>query len=192
MAKSVKLFFNILKDAYWLYIQQFWILIKPKIVNIIITLVSKILVKSQSRYLKIIKSLINLIKINLLNLKFDNCNALYSIIVKLFSSLRIGMKQRIPGLLLLFSQTLPGYSQDRALVNIGLLLEKNGIQTGPMYGQPNNVMNFVSSIIDGHMQEIDENSFVQIALEYGQLPVPPGGGTATIVPGLIKGVGKLT
>ena len=106
--------------------------------------------------------------------------------------LKVGVSQKIPGLLLQLSKKLPGYSEDRAIMNIGEFLESNGITTGDLYGQDNNVVAFISSIVKGNQKEMDENSFVQVSLDYAQIPVAPLGGVAVIPPGLLKAHGKLT
>ena len=59
-------------------------------------------------------------------------------------------------------------------------------------GQDNNIIPFVSSIIKGHQQEMDQNSFVQVSLDGGSIPVAPLGGAAVVIPGLLKAHGKLT
>jgi hypothetical protein len=65
----------------------------------------------------------------------------------------------------------------------------SGIKTGPVFGETNNIGTIVKSLIDGHTEEMDQNSFIKITLKGGALPGPSGG--AAIIPGTIAGVGKL-
>ena len=69
-------------------------------------------------------------------------------------------------------------------------MEANGIPVGPIYGQDNNVLSFVSSVLQGHQDEADQNSYVEIALNNTSIPVAPGGGAA-LVTNLLKGYGKV-
>lgn len=89
----------------------------------------------------------------------------------------------------MLSDKLPGYSQDRAFMNIIERLESAGINTGPIYGESSNLSSLVKSIIDGNIEEMDQNSFVKITLQGGILPGPTGG--VVIPPGIISGAGKL-
>ena len=96
----------------------------------------------------------------------------------------------VPSVLLVLSEGLPGYSQDRAYMNIMERLEASGVPTGPLYGESNDIGSIVKSIVDGHTEEEDQNSFVKIVLHGGVLPGPPLAGGAVIPPGIISGVGK--
>ena len=75
-------------------------------------------------------------------------------------------------------------------MNIMNRLEAAGIPTGPIYGESNDIGDLIKSIIDGHTEEEDSNSFIKIVLQGGVLPGPPLAGGAIIPPGLISGVGK--
>ena len=96
----------------------------------------------------------------------------------------------VPSVLLAMSGSLPGYSQDRAYMNIMERLEASGVPTGPLYGESNDIGKIVKSIIDGHTEEEDMNSFVKIVLNPTILPGPPIAGGAVIAPAIVSGVGK--
>jgi hypothetical protein len=121
-----------------------------------------------------------------------SCEDFYNAILQVLNYIRVGVNQKINGLLLQLSKRLPGYSEDRAAMNAAEFLEANGIPTGDLFGQENNIMKFVSSVLKGHQKEMDENSFVQVSLDYAQIPVAPLGGVAVVPPGLLKAHGKLT
>ena len=91
--------------------------------------------------------------------------------------------------MLLLSDSLPGYSSDRAFMNAMERISASGVKTEAIFGETNNIGTIVKSLIDGHTEEMDTNSFIKITLKGGALPGPSGG--AAIVPGTIAGVGKL-
>ena len=103
----------------------------------------------------------------------------------------MGAKQRINGFILQFAKARAGFDCERATIAASEKLEANGIETGDLFGESNNVVSFVQSILCGNQDEMDENSFVQISLDPASIPVAPGGGAALISP-LIKGTGILT
>jgi len=181
---------KIVSDLFWFFIREFWRLIKIDLLAFVNEAVQRILKNKYKRYLLIITSLIAFLK-KILENGIDNCYAIFQI---LLTTIEEALNQRlsvsVPSLLLLFSDKLPGYSQDRAFMNIMNRLEASGIPTGPLFGESNDIGNLVKSIIDGHTEEEDANSFVKIVLQGGTLPGPPLAGGAVIPPGLISGVGK--
>lgn len=184
-----KLFNTIISQLLWRFLQEFWKLVKIDLIAYVIKIVKKILKNKFKRYLTILKSLISFL-LRILEQKIDNCYALFSaVITAITSALSANISLKVPGILLLLSERLPGYSQDRAFMNIMERVSASGVKTGPIFGETNNVGTLVKSIIDGHTEEMDQNSFVKIALKGGALPGPGGG--AVIVPGLISGVGKM-
>jgi hypothetical protein len=181
---------NIITDLFWLFIREFWKLIKNDLLSFIRKIVQRIIKNKFKRFLLIITSLILLLK-KILDDGLDNC---YDLFRTILSTIEIAMSAKtpvtVPSILLLFSGSLPGYSQDRAYMNIMDRLESSGIPTGPIYGDSNDIGGLVKSIIDGHTEEEDTNSFIKIVLQGGTLPGPPLVGGAVIPPGFITGVGK--
>lgn len=189
MKQLSKLFTTIIKDIFWKFIREFWKLVKIDLISLLSQIIKKIFKNKKNRYLTILKVLIAFL-IKILNEKIDNCYSLFtSIINAINTALSTRSPLQIPGLLLMLSDKLPGYSQDRAFMNIIERLESAGINTGPIYGESSNLSSLVKSIIDGNIEEIDQNSFVKITLQGGILPGPTGG--AVIPPGIISGAGKL-
>lgn len=188
--KFYKAISKIVSDLFWLFIREFWRLVKVDLVAFISSIVQRIIKNKYKRYLLIITSLIMLLK-KVLENEVDNC---YDLFKTILSTIETALSARapvtVPPILLLFSEALPGYSQDRAFMNIMNRLEASGVPTGPLYGESNDIGNLVKSIIDGHTEEEDSNSFVKIVLQGGALPGPPLAGGAIIPPGVISGVGK--
>jgi hypothetical protein len=188
--KFYKAISNIVSDLFWLFVREFWRLVKVDLVAFVQKIVQKIIKNKYKRYLLIITSLIMLLR-KLLENEINNC---YDLFQTILSTIETALSARspisVPSILLLFSEALPGYSQDRALMNIMGRLESAGVPTGPIYGESNDIGVLVKSIIDGHTEEEDSNSFVKIVLQGGVLPGPPLAGGAVIPPGLISGVGK--
>ena len=187
-----KFLYNTLKDIWNKFLEIFWKLIKPQILVIIKDLIKRITKNSKSRLKTIILALIDILSMIIPFVGIKSCEDFYNAILQVLNLVRVGVNQKINGLLLQLSKRLPGYSEDRAAANVAQLLEANGIPTGDLFGEENNVMSFVSSILKGHQKEMDENSFVQVSLDYAQIPVAPLGGAAIIPPGLLKAHGKLT
>jgi hypothetical protein len=188
MKKMYKAIYNIINDLYWIFIREFWRLVKIDLIAFVSTLVQKIIKNKYKRYLLIITSLIALLK-KVLETDIDNCYEIFQTILSTITG-ALSMKTpiNVPSVLLYLSEMLPGYSQDRAYLNIMEKLESSGIPTGPLFGESNDLGSLVKSIIDGHSEEEDANSYVKIVLQGGVLPGPTGG--AVIPPALISGVGK--
>jgi len=188
--KFYKAISKIVSDLFWIFIKEFWRLIKIDLIAFVSKIVQKIIKNKYKRYLLIITSLIMLLR-KVLDNELNNC---YDLFQTILSTIEAALSARtpisVPPILLLFSDALPGYSQDRAFMNIMNRLEASGVPTGPLYGESNDIGNLVKSIVDGHTEEEDSNSFVKIVLQGGALPGPPLAGGAIIPPGVISGVGK--
>ncbi len=189
MKKLSKLFFNIIKDLFWKFIREFWKLLRIDLQNFIVRLASKIIANKYKRYLAIVSSLISLLK-RLLVERIDNCYDLFNfILTTINTTLRGGRATGIPSFLLSFSNNLPGYSQDRALMNISERLEAAGISLSPIYGEANKLPQIIKSIIDGHIEEQDTNGFIAAGNQF--LTVPSAGGPVVFPPGIITIFGKI-
>ena len=181
---------NIVKDLFWLFIREFWKLVKVDLLAFVNSIVKRIIKNKYKRYLTIITALIAILK-KILETNIDNCFELFQTVLNTVkSALSMKTPMSVPSVLLVLSEGLPGYSQDRAYMNIMERLESSGVPTGPLYGESNDIGNIVKSIVDGHTEEEDQNSFVKIVLHGGVLPGPPLAGGAVIPPGIISGVGK--
>lgn len=180
----------IIKDLFWLFIREFWKLVKVDLLAFVQSIIQRIIKNKYKRYLLIITSLIALLR-KALETEINNC---YDLFQTILSTIEAALSQKapitIPSILLLFSDSLPGFSQDRAFMNIMNKLEASGVPTGPLFGESNDIGNLVKSVVDGYTEEEDANSFVKIVLKGGTLPGPPLAGGAVIPPGFITGVGK--
>ena len=187
--KFYKAITKTVKELFWLFIREFWKLIKSDLLAFVSKLVKKIIKNKYKRYLTIITALIALLK-KILEEKIDNCYELFQTVLNtLNSSLSMKVPMKVPSILLTLSEGLPGFSQDRAFINIMERLEASGIPTGPLYGESNNIGNLVKSIIDGHTEEHDTNGFIKTT---NSLPIISGnaGGPIIIPPGILNIVGK--
>lgn len=189
MKKLSKLFYGIIKDLYWLFIREFWRLIKPELVKFLGILVAKIIKNKNKRYVIIITALIALLT-KILEDGIDNCADLFgAVYATINAALSTSAPFTIPGILLGLSDKLPGYSEDRATLNIMERMEGSGISLGPIYGDTNKLVDIVVSIIKGHTEEMDSHSFVAVSNKQIILPTPVG--PIIIPPGILNSSGKV-
>ena len=187
--KFYKAISKTVKELFWLFVREFWKLIKSDLLAFVSKLVQRIIKNKYKRYLTIITSLIAILK-KILEENIDNCFSLFqTILTTLTTALSMKVPMTVPSVLLLLSEGLPGYSQDRAFMNIMERLEASGVPTGPLYGESNDIGNLVKSVIDGHTEESDTNGFVKTT---NSLPIITGnaGGPIIIPPGILNIVGK--
>jgi hypothetical protein len=184
-----KLFHAIIVDIFWNFIRNFWQLVKPELAKFLGVLVAKILKNKYGRYIIIVTSLIALLN-KILETGIDNCADLYGVVLNtITSALSTPSPFTIPGILLGLSDKLPGYSQDRTLLNVTERMEAAGTSLGPIYGDSNKLIDMVKSIIDGHTEEMDTNSFVAVSNKEIIIPSPVG--PIIIPPGLLNSAGKV-
>jgi len=189
MKNLFKLFYAIIKDLFWLFIREFWKLIKPDLIAFVMLIAKKILKNKYKRYAIIITALIALLT-KILEDGIDNCFAIFNTILSTIqSALSLKSPLSIPGILIALSDKLPGYSQDRAYLNIVERLENLGISIGPIFGEPNNLPSIIKSIIDGHTEEQDTNSFISVSNKEIIIPSPVG--PIVIPPGILNSSGKM-
>ena len=189
MKELSKLFWSIIKKLFWLFIREFWKLIKVDLIAFVIVLVNKILKNKYKRYVVIITALIALLT-KLLEEGIEDCFTIFNVILTtLQNALSLGSPISIPGILLGLSDKLPGYSQDRAQLNIMERLENAGISLGPIFGEDNNLPTIIKSIIDGNTEELDTNSFIKVTNKEIIVPTPVG--PLVIPPGILNSVGKM-
>ena len=182
------MFFDIIKGLFWTFIQNIWGFIKRDLLNFLQDTATTILKNKLKRYKSILASLISLLQ-QILNMGIQSCEEIFDAILSVIEgALSSKTNMTIPSVLLSFSDQLPGYSTDRAYMNIVEKLTASGINMEPLYGVENKTHTLVKSIIDGNSEEIDNNSYVKISLKQTVIPSGPGG--AVITP-LVSGVGKL-
>lgn len=183
-----KIIYGIFRDIFWTFIREFWKRVKKDLLDFLSSIIIRILKNKYARYISIIKSLIALLT-RLLRTNFNNCLDLFNTILALITgaiSARGGFN--VPGFLLGFSDSLAGYSQDRAFLNITERLSAAGIPTGPINGEPNDLLTAFKSMIDGQTEEMDTNGFIKASNKEVTIPTPVG--PIIIPPGIINVAGK--
>jgi hypothetical protein len=190
MKKLSKLFFKIIKDIFWRFIQEFWKLIKQDLLIFVAEIAAKILAKKYKRLIAILLSIISILR-KILATNLDNCLELFTTIIQaITSALNLsGPSVNIPGIILSFSDILPGYSTDRAFMNASERMANLGLNTGPIYGEVNEMMSLTQSIIQGNSDEMDNNSFIKAGSKFTVIPTPMG--PVPLPPGYINVVGKI-
>jgi hypothetical protein len=189
MKSLSKLFYNIIKELFWKFINEFWKRVKSDLLILLYTIVRKILKNKYKRYTIIITSLIALL-VKILEGGINDCYTLFNTILNTIqTALSARAPFNIPGILLGLSDSLPGYSQDRALLNISERIESAGVSLSPIFGEDNNLSKIIKSIIDGNTEELDTNSFIKVANKEMIIPSPVG--PIIIPPGILNSTGKL-
>lgn len=188
LSQLKNLFFEIIKNLFWNFLQGMWEFIKRDLLKFLQETAITILENKLKRYKSILTSLISLLE-QILNTNLQSCEEIFeSILSVIEGALSSRTNLTIPSVLLSFSDQLAGYSTDRAYMNVVEKLSAGGVDMEPLYGVENKTHSLVKSIIDGNSEEIDDNSYVKIALKQTVIASGPGG--AVITP-LVSGVGKL-
>jgi len=183
-----KLFYSIIKDLFWSFLTEFWRLTKPDLVKFLEVLVMNIIKNKNKRYVIIIKSLISLLT-RILEEGLPSCEDLFgSVLNTINTALSVSSPFNVPGLLLGFADKLPGYSEDRATLNIMERMEASGIGLAPIYGDSNKLVDLIASIVKGNSEEIDTNSYVAVSNKEIIVPTPVG--PIVIPPGVLNSAGK--
>jgi len=188
MKRLSKLFYAIISDMYWMFLNEFWRLTKPDLVKFLSVLVMNIIKNKNKRYVTIVKSLISLLT-RILEDGFPSCEDLFgAVLTTITGALSAPSPFNVPGILLGLSDKLPGYSEDRATLNIMERMEASGMELGPIYGDSNKLVDLVVSVVKGHSEEVDTNSYVSVSNKEIIIPTPAG--PLIIPPGLLNSAGK--
>lgn len=190
MQKLSKLFNQIITDLYWLFIEEFWRLVKVELLALLSKTASKILKNKYADYAMIISILIELLT-DILNNTLDNCDGLYSIISRTIDTALsgIGGTPAIPGLLLSISDLKGGYSTDLAHIDIMQRLQGTGVNTSTINGETNKLHDVVKSVLDGQWFTQKKHSYTESSNQLVILPPPIPGVPMVLPPGLIRTVG---
>jgi len=188
MKEMAVTFYNAIKTMFWTFIKEFWKLIKKDLLAFVRDTAQTILLNQVKKIKSIVLALISLL-LKILESGLQSCAEIFDTLLRVLqSALNRSVRVPIPGLLLVLSESLPGFSADRAYMDALQRMENEGINVGDIYGSPNTLPTHVKSIIDAYSNEMDINSYVKIALKPTVIPAGPGG--AVISP-LITGAGKL-
>lgn len=189
MKQLSKLFYGIIKDLFWEYLTEFWRLTKPDLIKFLEVLVMNIIKNKNKRYVIIIRSLISLLT-KILELGLPSCEDLFGAVLQtITAALSASVPFNIPAILLSLSNKLPGYSEDRATLNIMERMEASGISLGPIFGDANKLVDITASIIKGNSEEIAANSFASVGSEARILQITPAG-QAIFPPGFFRSNGN--
>ena len=176
-----KLFFEITRSIFSVFIEILFNSIVRDIRNLIVAITSDILNEKSKKIYDIILSLTKLL-INLVSLfkSFRECKSVIDELLNLLNLATRGLNNQIPLPLLLSTRLLSGYSSTRAFLNIIDEFEKLGLPTGPgPDGSPNMMLAAVKAILDGQEKEENQNGQVQVAA--GPFSITPIGLTVPAV-----------
>ena len=190
MRKLSRLFTQILKDLYWLFIEHFWSLVKVELLALLAKTAAKILKNKYSDYTLIITTLIALLT-EILDGALDNCDGLYTVISKTIDAALsgIGGTPSIPGLLLSISDLKGGYSTDLAHMDIMQRLEGSGVNTSTINGESNKLQDLVKGVLDGQWFTQKKHSYTETSNQLVILPPMVPGFPTVLPPGFIRSVG---
>jgi hypothetical protein len=182
------LFKSIITDLFWLFIRNFWKLIKPDLIRWVGNLVKRILKNKYKRYATIITALIALL-VKILEDGIDNCYELFNIILTTIdAALNASGIFNIPSLLLSISDKLPGFSTDRATMNINERIQNAGVKLTEIYGESNDLKDIIKGLVDGMTEEDDAHGFIKVSNKEIKIPTPVG--PLIIPPGILDSAGK--
>jgi hypothetical protein len=188
MKKLSKLFFDIVQKVFWRFIQEFWSYVKKDLLEFIKKIAIKILKNKLKRWKTILTALINLL-LALLNTNLDSCEAIFSaILATITGALNAKIKIPIPGLLLALSDMLPGYSVDKAYMQMVERISSNGTPMGALYGRENKFSQSLYHAFTAHDDVMSTDSFIKIAMKPAVIPATQ---VAAYLTPLNAGVGKL-
>jgi hypothetical protein len=187
MKKLSKLFNQIIIDLYWIFIEQFWKLVKVELLALLNKTAAKILRNKYADYIMIITTLISLLT-DLLNDVIDNCDGLYGIISRTIDVALsgIGNTPSIPGLLLSFGDLKGGYSTDSAYMDAMQRMEGIGVNTGTINGESNKLHDVVKGVLDGQWFTQKKSGYSEGSNQYVILPPPIPNVPMIIPPGMLR------
>lgn len=187
--KLSKLFNLIIKELFWKFIREFWKRIKKDLLFFLQNIIKRIIKNKYKRYVTIITALIALLQ-KFLQEKIDNCAAIFGTILStITAALSAKGGFNVPGIILGLSDKLPGMSKDRIMIDSLERIEALGINTGPIFGEANNIPKILSGFLDSFIDDMDKNSFVKVANKEIKIPTPIG--PLIIPPGILNSAGKL-
>ena len=172
---------NLVSKISSLFVETLFEILKRDIFQLISVIIKDIQKSQTAKQYAIILRLVQLgYVVARLVTDYRKCKSLLdeiSLLLNMISNFRGNSLFRIPSFLNLLSVLLPGYSSERATLNVIEQLQKLGLPTGPMPdGTPNQMNLSIKSLISGIDQEQTENGKVETAVK---LP-PPFGLISTI------------
>ena len=179
------LFNNFIRKIFWRFIKEFWKLVKGDLLHFIQRIAFRIFINKLKKLKVIIQILINLIR-KVLELKITSCSDIFGAILQtITTALNRPINIKIPSLLLLMADKLPGFSADRAHIDAVSRAQAYGVDMGPINGEDNKLVLAMKAIIDAISTEEDNNSYVIGTIKPSMIPVAPGGGTALLTGSIV-------
>ena len=179
--KKFKTFvFNTIQRINAEYLKVLFETLKKDILNLLNIVISDI---GKSATLKKYTKILRLIQLALIVIQlisdYRKCKSLVDDILNLLNLINTTFNggNRLPAPLLFLTQSLPGFSPERALINGLKILQDRGLPTGDMPdGSPNLMNQFMDSLIKGMDQEEAENGTIDATV----LVPPLAGGLLTV------------
>ncbi len=132
-----KLFKEIITQLFWKFLRELWQRLKVDLKNFLLNIIRKIIADKLKRYYIVVAALIALLK-KIIESGIDNCNGLFGAIsAAIDAALSATGNIRIPNVLLLLADRLPGFSAVKTNMEAVEKMNSLGIPTGDVNGEPN-------------------------------------------------------
>lgn len=187
MRQLKKLFGSIIKDLFWKFLNEFWKRIKKDLIDFLRDFAIKILKDKYKNYYMVIQSLLPFLR-KAITEGFDNCqDMLQSLLTAIEGALNKSANLEIPTYALFGAVFRKGFSEKKTFFDFMEGLEKEGVDTGDINGEPNKFIGAMSKFLSAHTKnQLVDGKFVGT----NNIPIPvvvsPGGGAGFITPGSMK------
>jgi len=173
MRQNSELMINIISRIGGEFIRTLFNEIKKDIRTLVRAIIIDIAKDDKAIIYLMLEKLVNIaITITSIVKDYRKCKSVIDAILQLFSLVQIGRPQLIPPPLLHLAGLLPGYSPNRAFINVISNMQKLGLPTGPNPdGTPNLALQAIFAQMEGQDLENKVNGFSSTALN---LPPPFG------------------
>jgi len=132
-----KLFKEIITQLFWKFLRELWQRLKVDLKNFLLNIVRKIIADKLKRYYIVVAALIALLK-KIIESGIDNCDGLFGAInAAIEAALSATGNIKMPNVLLLLADKLPGFSAVKTNMEAGEKMSALGIPTGDVNGEPN-------------------------------------------------------
>ncbi len=132
-----KLFKEIITQLFWKFLRELWQRLKVDLKNFLLNIIRKIIADKLKRYYIVVAALIALLK-KIIESGIDNCNGLFGAISSAIdAALSATGNVRMPNVLLLLADRLPGFSAVKTNMEAVEKMNSLGIPTGDVNGEPN-------------------------------------------------------
>jgi len=132
-----KLFKEIITQLFWKFLRELWQRLKVDLKNFLLNIIRKIIADKLKRYYIVVAALIALLK-KIIESGIDNCNGLFGAIsAAIDAALSATGNIRMPNVLLLLADRLPGFSAVKTNMEAVEKMNSLGIPTGDVNGEPN-------------------------------------------------------